>query len=412
MMKKKVVIRAHICRRDVIVAETIAHLLQRFGVEARVACSRDFETVVRMWRPDAVIVMTVGGMDKVKQCIGDALFVFLDGEGMARPEVWSERAHRLDIFDLVMLWGERAKSMYAEHNPRADLTKVRVTGNPKLDSVLFLPEQQSQNSVGIVTRFNNINNYMGKPASKSLHNRKSTDYVISQCRAFYSMIEVVRAILQKTNLNISIRPHPLEQIESYQAYKKFWFGDAAYRVSVDESINFAEWAAGQKALISPTSTSFLEAYLLKKPVINIDGIAETSDIARDHAVVSREWQAAGHSPSTISELINILSDEHLEVPSDTAIDRQLAEFCSYPDRRSASMVVVRELMHALAQRPAMPRTGLPQFVLDLVDRRAFSRLCRENALHPNMNYKRGYHDLGRSFPELIDSIVSASQQIE
>ena len=82
------------------------------------------------------------------------------------------------------------------------------------------------------------------------------------------MINLIHRIIDETEYNISIRPHPLEAPEGYDFMltKKPFKG----RVEIDDSLDLAHWTAQQKVIVAPSSTSFFESYLLDIPVINID----------------------------------------------------------------------------------------------------------------------------------------------
>ena len=68
-----------------------------------------------------------------------------------------------------------------------------------------------------------INDHQGVPTIRTISNKGNLERIIHQCEAFVSSFDCIKEVLEKTNYNVSIRPHPLEQIESYIKYKKFWF---------------------------------------------------------------------------------------------------------------------------------------------------------------------------------------------
>ena len=80
------------------------------------------------------------------------------------------------------------------------------------------------------------------------------------------MVETIKYLVENSDLKISIRPHPLEAPENYKYLQSFFPG----RIHVDDSIDLANWMAKQSVICSPSSTSFLEAYLTKTFIINLD----------------------------------------------------------------------------------------------------------------------------------------------
>jgi len=198
--------------------------------------------------------------------------VYFDGEGFQVPgvsnaEYWASHPESFEYLDLALVWGKQIIKECQECAGNLDFSKLHVVGNPKLDLVRYLPDRfkskGTTRSIGIVCRFPNLNDYEGRMPLRTLANPGNLEKVFVQMKGFVTIVEVVRKLLRQTNFQVSFRPHPSEQIESYKSYIPKWIEKTdASRVSVDESMDFPAWAAGQRVLLSPSSTSFLEAYLL------------------------------------------------------------------------------------------------------------------------------------------------------
>ena len=94
---------------------------------------------------------------------------------------------------------------------------------------------------------------------------RNLDSVIGQVRGYVLMVETIKYLVENSDLKISIRPHPLEAPENYKYLQSFFEPDP-----YDDSIDLANWIANQSIICSPSSTSFLEAYITKTFVINLD----------------------------------------------------------------------------------------------------------------------------------------------
>lgn len=414
----RVVLRAFTCRRDAMIAETLAALLRRAGCQVIVTGVRNFNTAVRMWQPDVVVVNTPGEAHPAKVLAPKAKLVFLDGEGYqtdtgGRAKWWAERRDLFDVFDLVMVWGEASRDSFREHMDDVNMDMIHAIGNPKLDMVRYLPESvkktSGDKSIGFVCRFASINHHEGLPTICRLNEEIDLPYVRQMCSAYWGMYRSMEAVLQNTNLNIEIRPHPNEAIETYEEWVKPRLGkEHSDRIRIDKSLDLAGWAVRQKALVSPTSTSFLESYLLGIPVVNIDRIAGTVDFNRDYASVTKEWQGSAMMPGDTDELCALLQSEIPAPLRDDQIEEQLAEHCNW-DRGGSTIKRAADLILGTLTTVEGGKTAhWPKVLVDLRDEISFRRAMKKNRFHANFNYKAGFHALPEYFDDVVDNILRAS----
>jgi surface carbohydrate biosynthesis protein len=423
MKKYRIVIRAFTNRRDVAPMEVLKRLLERRGCEVMLANTRNFHIMVKYWKPDAVIVNTLSDIMVKEQC-PDAKVIFYSGEGFHGPndshaKIWLEKPEYFNNMDMGLVWGEKVKDECKESfTPEtalkdADLSKIHVVGNPKLDLIKFMPpalKADKKNSVGFVCRFPKLNDHMGRPTTRFLQTQFQVDETIVQSKSAHAMIRILDGILKKTDLDVSIRPHPHEQVESYHENLKYWFDKKHLgRVTIDESLFMPTWIAQHKAILSPTSTSFLEAYLLGVPVINIDFISDIVQFNQDYVSFTKEWQDAATMPESIDELIAMLGDDAaLSVQPDAAIERQLTEYSDKDENQSACLNSVNYIMDLLDSDPLPARAHVPTFIVDMWDAISFRRNMRRNKYHHNFCYRKGFHLI----PEYIEDILDLIEKTE
>lgn len=416
--KYRILIRAFTCRRDVAPMLPLKVMLEKMGCEVIIAGIRNFNTTIRLWKPHAVVINTLGKIDEIRAVYPDTKVVFFDGEGFHGPKEnsnavwWANNLSWYTGLDLVLLWGQRVIDECKEELPQdVDFTKMHVVGNPKLDLVRYLPEKllknKERNSVGVVCRYPNINDHQGTPTIRTLPNPGNIESIINQCYSFNATINCIKEILEKTDLNVSIRPHPSEQLESYRQYKKLWFGKNASRVNIDDNLFFPEWAIQQKALISPTSTSFLEAYLLDIPVINTDAIGNNEEYSQNYCEETKQWQGAAFLPKTIDELCKILQQNKIDVPKDESIEKQLDEQCSWHLPGSSCKKAAKLMVEMLGKSNFKPVFHYPKWLLALRDEVSYRRNCKVNPLHPNFNYKEGYHKVSVYLDEMCEKAMAS-----
>lgn len=405
MNKPRIIIRAFTCRRDVGSACLLAGLLEQMNCAAMVTSVRDFDRTVELWKPHVVVVNTLSGAGRVKAKWPNLPAVFFEGEGI-KPEsstafianYYKEHRPFFDAADLILLWGPRSYDLVTAELSPEDIAKVHVAGNPNLDLAKFMPESMrydpKSKSLGFSTRFHRINDHAGRSALRTMaDDDKKVDVAILQSRGFVAMIKTIRILLDRTDFKISIRPHPLEQLESYGQFKDRWFGkEISNRISVDNSVSFSQWAAKQRAILSPTSTSFLKAYILGVPVINIDRISGVVGVSRDReGQFSRAWQDAGTVPHTEEELIDLVTSHLPDVGNSEEVNRQLETYSNYGRNHSACYTAARHISEMAHSVPQPNGFSVPKQVVDMVDAISFRRALSRNPLHPNMNYRRGYH---------------------
>jgi surface carbohydrate biosynthesis protein len=413
MGKPRIVIRAFTCRRDVAMAELLARILKHEGCDVLVTSVRDFERTLRLWRPDVAVVNVFSKITSVKSRFPNVGCVFLDGEGHTPAHLTLAKSLSREVYramDIVLLWNETIRKELIVSLSGENFEKMHVVGNPNHDLIYYRPAtlqyDRESKSIGFVCRFPNVNNFSGESPIRNLTSSLILDEVIVQSRSFAAMINLARHILRNSDFVVSIRPHPNEQIETYLNYKMNWFGeDLVRRVEIDGSLCFGHWAARQRAILSPTSTSFLEAYLLGVPVINIDRIAGTDQFNKDYAELAAEWQAAGTTAHDCSHLMNLLTSELPTVQHDPVIEKQLQDYCDANTQKSACLRAARIIAEYARKRPRKREVRLPIGVVDAIDEISFRRISRYDPLHHNMNYRRGFHALPPQLDEIANNIL-------
>src|SRR5262245_58204747 len=121
--------------------------------------------------------------------------------------------------------------------PDCDRSKLHVCGNPRLDMLKFnlpLPgNQKGSKSIGVVSRFTQINDHQGAPTSHFLMRPWNLPRVIRECIGFHVSMRFVERILKETDYSVSWRPYPLEASSTNKTYPKALLGD---RFKIDDTL--------------------------------------------------------------------------------------------------------------------------------------------------------------------------------
>ena len=70
--------------------------------------------------------------------------------------------------------------------------------------------------------------------------------------------------LVKNGFNVSVRPHPNENLEAYKKLKKY----LGPLFSIDTSNSIHEWLSKVNVIFGTSSSAFTEAYLYNIPIIS------------------------------------------------------------------------------------------------------------------------------------------------
>jgi len=424
-MNKKnynILIRAHTCRRDAAPAELLANILRKFGHSVIVASVRNFKNSLKSWRPDAVILFTPSNALSIREISPNTKVIFLEGECFQlSPEYCSEHFKKnkklYDAIDLIQVCGEAQKTPFFDWVSNNSKNKLRVAGNLKLDLARFLPTDlivsDSSINIGIVGRFPKLNHHGGLPAFLNLVSEMNLEYLTNMAKAFYGTFQVIQAILSKTDYNVSIRPHPNESLEYYEKLLQMHFSaEQRKRVEIDKSLDFSSWAAQQKVLVSPTSTSFLEASILGVPVINIDKICDTAKYNSDYAEVASEWQQGAIMPNDIEELVLLLQDDLKKIELSQALKTQLIDNANWNCKVPASLIASKQIIDFLNKEYKAVFYRWPKWLVELKDKISFYRVMKKTPMHANFNYKVGYHKLPKHFDKMTDIIMGYDKDVK
>ena len=183
------------------------------------------------------------------------------------------------LFNGVILWNQWSKDWLIK-NRKIKKEKIHVVGSLRTFSLNFKIKKNYQKKVGIVSRFEYINVFDNQPLFSTLIKRSKEETYWSKFKIvrlkenvdlFLILIDVIKIFLKK-NYQVSIRPHPNENIENYNILKDHFNG----KIDVDTREDYREWLNEVNVVVGPTSTAFAEAYLENNMIIALDSIRDNS----------------------------------------------------------------------------------------------------------------------------------------
>ena len=256
----------------------------------------------------------------------------------------------------IFAWGKENQELLYAYPYLPEGLPIHNVGNPRLDLFRseFIPYFEDEintikNQLGeyvlINTNFGNINSHLpihnlfvNKDTEGNYMDRgrgsmgMSTEYAEGRARfkhnrfdAFLSLIKYLANNLD--NLNIIIRPHPVENKNPYYRLAKDY-----ENVHVVQKGNVLPWIQASKVLVHNGCTTAIEACLAGKPAIAFE--PETSERYGDALPNNISYQC-----KTMSEVLNHISaSTHDELPS-TSLDRLDPFVVARQDKLCSELIV-------------------------------------------------------------------------
>ncbi len=411
-MKFRVVVRAYSLRRDIASGYLFSEALRSMGCKTYLSCVRNFDILLKYWAPHAAVINTTGKINHARMHDPGIRVLQWPGEGAQLAQFsdanWISRQGdgTIDKVDRLLLWGEHTRRIFLDKFGTGIDSKIRVCGNPRLDLVKFrkFPDPSERKSVGFIGRYAFLNYYDKRaPASELIMSPDGVSRMKILCEQFAQMVKIIDKIVEKTSLNVSIRPHPLEAPEGYEKFKTKHPG----RVTVDAGFDFADWVARQKLIVTPASSSFIEPYLLRIPIVNTDHMLENENTMAKREILTSFDEGTSYRPRSMDELLEMLSGELKADTNSEVMNKYLADVHNWPSEGSAIMKAAEGTLEVLNEGNCQPSGGkFPDFIIDALDRIRFFRAKHfAGCNHENFNYRHSYHKFPAYFGEILENML-------
>ena len=382
----RILIRAFTARRDVAQSLLLKSILETMGCQVIVASLRQFETVIKLWKPHAVIINVQSVSVRVKKLMKDTFVILVPAEGgetgkFSIAQIWKTLSSEfIKTTDLTFFWNkislEECKKMF----PNVNKDTFILSGNPKFDLIKFLPKKKKKktNIIGFSTRFPHINQHEGinytfvslMPKRPS----RTSNFTYADVLGFHNMIKVIDNILKKTDKIISIRPHPLEAVDNYfNLVVKEYEEKYRKRIKINSSLCIVEWLEDLDVLITPTSTAIYEAYLMKVPIISLDFISGTKKYYYKFNEISKTIINSCIEPKSINSLLGLIKKNKFKIKKNKRLERYLEDFHSYNFKKSSTLVIAKEIINFLSRNKISNHIFTPKILVDIYDNYAFKR---------------------------------------
>ena len=317
-----IILYADSLRRDFSTCYILSEQLKKDGYKIFICSRRNFKHFLKFLLPSKIFV--IGQVDVLENFLGareiklPKEIFFMPSEGFVSdreyPFMYPE-SFNYSILKKIFFWGKCSREWFIKNRGSITNNQTPCLGYARMP-IAFKYEKMVKrdfDKIGFIGRF---------PAINDLYKRSLIDLYFTDTRkdnliqlsarqeaeslTIGAYIELWECIVKSSNKKISFRPHPNEDATSYKKIEKKYPG----RFSVDRTIDVAEWMAGCSKVVSLASSSFVDAYLTKTPVICVDnylGITE-STLVYDPGL--KTMYGACVLPNTFEETLDsILNDD-------------------------------------------------------------------------------------------------------
>ncbi len=438
MSRPRILLHAMTFKRDLGAFYVLSKLLSHLECDCFVANNDNaLARYMRIWQPHAIVTSTMSWAKSFKRVFPGSLIFLFSGEGGGSKDYSDEPnivkdPETLGMIRHAFLWGNAIKGYIQdaidELGEKCPLHKnsdlfdhhFTVAGHPRLDLIRFAARHSDSGSktrIGFVGAFNFLNLkrtdqtllrvILDQPKSKMAYRDNMLDEVIFKLRYLNMIIDLIEE-LGSENYKFSIRPYPLERVDSYPGSWLF----REYDVEVDDSVEFFSWASRQDLIIGSTSSTISQLAMAKKPFINLDAVCQRNPELFDMGVMLqcynkpmekhrvRDWK-------TLLRAVKNYNDYKLESPE---LTDQLDHLYNVKTTESVLMLAAKKIKRIIDAEKPEKSTLLPTSFLPSIDNFYLNMNAK---LHPGaydksysfFNYAQIREKLDRELSGVVENIL-------
>jgi len=404
--KTRIVIKGHKLRRDVAANLVLKRVLERVGFKVFLTNQQNHTKILLSWRPHIVIEETPS-ISSTKKRLPNSIFVLLHTEG-ALAENLLPVLEDVRKYDYIFCWGNDQYKKLKEYCPELSIkNKIIVTGNPRMDLIKSNGDHinyMGNKSIGIMSSGRilyrcdhpDVLQLLSIVKNEKTKNSPGTDGEI-----YYLFLQIIDKILNKTNYNISFRPHPNEQICAFKFLEKKY----PKRFFVDNTLDLAKWVRKQRIVVSTASSSYLEAYLEKIPCVNLDKMTglDMSKVAGDNQLNAYKTAIL---PNNLQSIIKIVKNPPIVSRNDDIENLLINNFNKNNSPISSVVKMVLRIEQEIKQKSF--NVSFPYWVMLAVSFVLSVRGYLKNKHMKDYSYEKLFHKTPKYLINLGDTIYNDS----
>jgi surface carbohydrate biosynthesis protein len=340
-MKPIALIHIDALRREYSSVWLLSKYLERNGFKVILSSRSSTTYLLKLFTPNLLILshpftITNKLLEKLRK--KGTKIIITEVEGIVRVEHDISATYpeyiKFDNFDIVYVWNQWSKD-WLKKNRSLGSCKVEVSGCIRNDLIKFIDSSRKDDRIGIIGRYELINSF------DSRHNFENLRYMEQRhierwhvdLDSFLVVRDLTKYLLSK-GYKVSFRPHPNENVKSYQILKDF-FGDG---FEINEGFDYYEWLGTLDKVVGTVSSAFLEPYLAEIPTICIDSLFDYKGPPN-----LEEWRKltreGSYLPKNSKELYSLCLDKELKPKTSKKLNQYLMDLYSIDDAQNSNTTV-------------------------------------------------------------------------
>ena len=345
-------------RRDFSTCFVLEKKLREKGFKTFICSRRNFIFFLRFIIPKKIFL--IGQVDMINDKIaseavkGNSEIHFMPAEGFARDheyQVMYPKKRDFNFLTTILFWGQNSMNWFKNNRKIDDLLKLKKTGYARSQIGKHYAKRADKISkkIGFIGRFLSLNDiykrstidfFLTEPSD--IERDKVVGRITSESKALNSYLRLFYEIVSNTDYTISFRPHPNEDEDTYILLKKI-FGN---RFEINKDFDVSDFMSKCSVIVGQASSSYIDAYLMKVPVICVDQITGSvkSTILYDPAL--EDMYSSCYNPKSYDELFSLINDNKLQPIVSKKLDSYLDN-----DFKGNSDNVFEDLVNAILSSP-------------------------------------------------------------
>ena len=308
----------------------------------------------------------------------------------------------------IFFWGKNSMNWFIQNRKIDDHNKLQLTGYTRLPIAESYSRNISENKkrIGFIGRFPILNdiyerNTMTFCLIESLpeERAKVLARIEAESKAIIIYIDLFQEIITQTDYIISLRPHPNENLTTYQKLIEF-YGD---RFEINNDFDVADWMSSCTKIIGLASSSYIDAFLVKTPVICLDFMLGTSATTQQFDPALEWMYESCYLPIDKKTAIELLLEKNLKPISNMTFENLIDS-----DFKGKSEIVFDTVLSRILLIPM--KSKIFDFIIEKIMKLIDFILATRHKLKSNnalqFDYSSSYHPVTKHLDMIAKEITT------
>ena len=311
-------------RRDFSTCYIIKNKLDEKGFKSIICSRRNLSKFSKIFIPQKFFI--IGQINVIPQEIiknsikGKTKIYFLPAEGIADDSEYQVMYPKNKIYDHInsnFFWGKNPYLWFKNNRKINDINKIKKTGYNRFPISKAYSEisDENKNKIGFVGRFPMMNDlyernsmwfYLIENSMEEVD--KANSRIKAESEAMFLYLKIFKKIFEESNYIISYRPHPNENLKTYEILSSKYKG----RFELNQDHDVSEWMSECNKIVGIVSSSYIDASIQKIPVICIDEMINMKSHTLKFDPFLRVVYDYSYNPKDMNDLFKLIFDNDLK----------------------------------------------------------------------------------------------------